>query len=530
MKKKIFAWMMILIGMGLYAFNVNLSPTTKTAVEPVKSKTNTPPKIEYKNYKLGDVISRKEILFEPLYMKKYKVDFLAEFGHNENVLFLFKDYFYKQNNYIYKTYKLEAYRLKDYKQYFSLDNIGYDNILKCYQQLVNVNDDLLLLISEKYDLYYFYRRTKSYSFKGMFVNNIYQINIKNLYKPEIKKSFFTYLSIDEEYFPSRKKSMKYKTDQFDYTISYSFNLLRDKKFLPPIIFYNYINIDDKYDRFFYKKQNKKCYDLRESFEKLRKRQKFESIIIYRVLSDKNLVYYFTNKGLFVFKENNAKLQFYYFHPLHLKVELNKNPYIDHMSYDKGLKCINQHRPVYEVIMSNDKKYFYILTEYNLYIIEKKWVNHEKVIGVVPVGNAISMLVDEKNKNVYVSAKDHFYNISIFNRKEPEISYGLEFKDKRLIGTRLLKFSRDKNYFYALDEDKNTIYKVHIKSRTIVQSKVLFDDRRKEGVNDYSKGQIVYFKVFNKRPEVLFIVKRNVSSFSIKGKNGVAYEVNEVALP
>lgn len=228
-------------------------------------------------------------------------------------------------------------------------------------------------------------------------------------------------------------------------------------------------------------------------------------MIRKCLTDNNLIYCMSNNGvLSVFK--NKKI--YYSRNLGIKAYWGINAFVK----------------------SGDDKFFYVLTNEMFYVVDKKWINKEKVVGSVPVKNAVSMLVDEKRKSVYVSAKDHFYNIRISNRKDPEILYGLRFKDERLKGTELLNFSKDKNFFYALNKTDNTVYKVNIESRIIVKSKKLFDKKIKKGVEYYSKGEIVYFRVLNKKPEVLFVVKRKVNSFSLKGRNGDVYEVDEVVLP
>jgi DNA-binding beta-propeller fold protein YncE len=198
-------------------------------------------------------------------------------------------------------------------------------------------------------------------------------------------------------------------------------------------------------------------------------------------------------------------------------------------YSKNLG-IRADGDILSFVKSGDDKFFYVLTGEKFYVVDKTWINREKVVGNIPVKNAVSMLVDEKRKSVYVSSQDHFYNISISNRKEPEIMYGLKFKDERLKGTYLLNFSGDKNYFYVLNKTDNTVYKVNIKSRSIVKSKKLFDKKTKKGVNYYSKGKIVYFKAFDKKPEVLFVVKKEATSLSLKGKNGDVYEIYEIVFP
>jgi len=404
MKKLSKLLMGLVIGsLGLYAFN--LPQTQKSTFLNAKtSKAENARKVEYKNYKVGDVLFSKEVLFIPMKLKEYVPEFLAAFGHNDNVLYFFKKSPESGEKGVLVNAVLNIYDMKNHKSFSSMKmeinyyRNYYNNIH--FISLQNLKDNYLFLVNN---------------------TKINFINIKNLFYPE-----------------------------------------NDTELLNPFMI-------------------RKC------------------------LTDNNLIYCMSNNGvLSVFK--NKKI--YYSRNLGIKAYWGINAFVK----------------------SGDDKFFYVLTDEMFDVVDKKWINKEKVVGSVPVKNAVSMLVDEKRKSVYVSAKDHFYNISIFNRKEPEILYGLEFKDKRLIGTKLLKFSRDKNYFYALNEDKNTMYKVHIDSRTIVQSKVLFDDTRKEGVNNYLKGQIIYFKVFNKKPEVLFIVKRNVNSLSLKGKNGVAYEVNEMALP
>lgn len=379
--------------LGLSAFNLPQSIDNYANVS--SPKTKGVKRVEYKNYKFGDVIKSKEILYLPFALKDANATFTADFGRNDNVLFLGENYPELVKNYKIRKEKLLIYNLFKNYQLFAENSYISVNGLKY------ISNKWLAVISRDGSFY-----------------NLRFVNIQNLYKPEFK------------------------------------NIVKIRK-------------------------------------------------VECALSDDGVGYFFTYNVINVFKDNK-------------------------LYYKKTLKGYSASKC--EVKISRNKKYFYVLTPQKFYVIDKKYPNHEKVTGSLPLGEALSMLVDENRKRVYISAKDMFYNVDISDPSEPDISYGLEFKDKRLKGTDLLSLSKNGKYFYALDKDKKILYKVSIEKREIIQTKKLFDKKIKKGINSYSEGEIVYFKVFNKKPEVLFIIKRDVKSLSLKGKNGKVYEIDEVALP